>query len=356
MNRKIWILFIIVFIILFSNVIFSSSNPFETPRRCSDVWGGELCNSTTLDDANFGGCNGTKEPSDSTYGPHILEVYINATNFFPEAGINVTCEFKEVSSVTNYKYFWYYNSSEWISIQNFTSNPDVTQTNNTSIIFNLNSSEGIHRIRCIISKDAETTGPCSNSTYTSATQYDNDDVIFTVTSHLTYDFWNLTNYTTGEEIASNQTFTRNDSINVSAKWNKNISFAQIEHNGTGTWTNYTISSLGNWTNYTLNLSNTSEFNNTIIAIRSIYVNDTYSATNNTYPELYFYLLAGNAPNVTNFWFSYNGTTTNITNKYTNLTIHANVSDDVGLSTVKANITYPDGNSTNATMQGDTSSG
>jgi hypothetical protein len=58
---------------------------------------------------------------------------------------------------------------------------------------------------------------------------------------------------------------------------------------------------------------------------------------------------GTYPNVTNFWFNYSNITTNKTNLYTNLTIYANVSDDVGISSVIANITYPNGNSTNVEM-------
>lgn len=181
--------------------------------------------------------------------------------------------------------------------------------------------------------------------------WDNGDVNFTVTAHLTYDFWNLTSYTTGENISSGQTYNRTDSsgnityINVSAHWNKNISLAQIEHNGTGTFMNYTVCSYpnctGGWTNYTLNLSNASEFNAQTIEVRSIYVNDTTTVTNNTSPYFYFNLWIGSAPNITSYWLS---PPTNKTNLYTNLTIYANVSDEVGITSVTANITYPDNSS------------
>ncbi len=49
---------------------------------------------------------------------------------------------------------------------------------------------------------------------------------------------------------------------------------------------------------------------------------------------------GDLPNITNFWFEYSGIKTDKTNLFTNLTIFANVSDDVSIKEVKANITYP----------------
>jgi hypothetical protein len=63
------------------------------------------------------------------------------------------------------------------------------------------------------------------------------------------------------------------------------------------------------------------------------------------------------PNVTDFWFQYNGYTDK-TNLYTGLTIYANVSDDVGIKTVKANVTYPspDSISMNVTMSFHSKSG
>jgi hypothetical protein len=367
--KKVWILFIVVFyIILLSN--FSNSSPFETWKTCSQTWG-QSCNSTTLDDSFKGaeglngtqpnGCNGTQSAGLSY--PYISEVYINATNFFPETGINVTCEFvQNVGGSTYFEYLWYYNTTHWINIQNWTNTSSGT-TFNRSANFKLNSSEGTNIIRCILSFNFSANSnqgmipdECANVTYSDF--YDNDDVNFTITGRLTYDFWNLTNYTTGENISSGQTFNRTNLINVSAHWNKFINNAWVEHNGTGSWHNYTISNFtGNWTNYTLNLSNSSEFNVTTIAINAIYANNTFSATNNTSPLLYFSLSAGNAPNITNFWFNYSGITTNRTNKYTNLTIYANVSDDVGLSRVTANITYPSpAGSTIVNMTGDTSPG
>ena len=346
------------FIVLFSNIIFSNSNPFTNGKTCSDVFGN--CDNATINDA-FPPCNGTQSHSDAGRA-RIKEVYINASSFFYDDEINVTCTFR-LRDVNNTMQVWYNDSSNWYLIINW-NNGTATDDNgqNYSTVFKINSTEGTHIVRCMINYCGggvcPITGHCVNST-DGGNNWDNDDVNFTVTTHLTYNFWSLTNYTNGSEIASGGTYNRNTLLNASAHWTKNISFAQVEHNGTGSWVNYTICSfpncIGNWTNYTLNLSNSSEFNNTIIAIRSIYANDTYSATNNTSPILYFNLSAGNLPNVTNFWFSYSGVTTNITNMYTNLTIYANVSDDVGLSTLIANITYPDGNSTNTTMTGETSS-
>jgi len=352
-SNKIWILFIVVFFILFSNIIFSNPGPFETGKTCSQTWG-LSCNSS-YDDA-FYPCNGIEYN-----GPNggIEEVYINATNFFPNSGINVTCKYQELQSYVNYIYIWYYNGSDWFNIQNFTNTSTaVDDYFNVSAVFNVNSTLGPNVVRCIYSLNMSGRGQipteCANITYSFL--YDNDDVNFTVTSHLTYDFWNLTDYTNGSEIASGQTYNRNTSINVSARWNKNISYAAIEINGTGSWTNYTIASpyTDNWTNYTINLSDATKYNQYNITINTIYVNDTTSATNNTSPLLFFYLDIGlEPPNISSYWFQ---PLTNRTNLYTNLTIYANVSDDSGISTVRANLTYPSNTSIILNLTGDPNPG
>jgi hypothetical protein len=367
--RKTWILFLVIFyIVLFSNIIFSNpSNPFKTSKTCSDTWGGDYvggCNNFTINDASLG-CNGTQVPPGNN--PRIKEVYINASSFFYGDGINATCEVMQLGGYTNFIYLWYYNTTNWINIQNWSSQASPSGKNYSSI-FNVNSTEGTHIVRCIISwnytapSDGQIPNECANSTYSN--YYDNDDVNFTVTSHLTYNFWNLTNYTTGENISSGQTYNRTDSfgnityINVSTHWNKNISYAAIEINGTGTWVNYTICTYpnctDNWTNYTINLSDATKYNQYNITINTIYVNDTTSATNNTSPLLFFYLNIGSEPpNISSYWFQ---PLTNRTNLYTNLTIYANVSDDSGISTVRANLTYPDNTSVILNLTGDPNPG
>lgn len=347
------------FIVLFSNIIFSnSSSPFETPKNCSYMWNNN-CSNDSLDDS-FLGCDGMQYPGGDS--GRIEEVYINASTFFPGENINVTCKFHEWDGFTNYEYIWYNNDStsnaNWIKVwNNSISDPGSPRIVNNFTIFTLNSSEGTQIVRCIWSLNNPVSNQCANS----GLNYDNDDVNFTVTSHLTYDFWNLTNYTNGSEIASGQTYTRNDSfgnftyINVSALWNKNISFAQIEHNGNGSFFNYTICSpcSSNWINYTLNLSNRTDFNKYNITIKSIHVNDTYGLENSTSPELYFYLNPGIPPNLTIIGLRKLsmeiGSTTTVNLYDHNVKVIANASDDVGLSEVKANITYPLGLKVNGTM-------
>jgi hypothetical protein len=157
-NKGILALAIVFFIILLSNIIFSNSNPFTTGKTCSQTWNGS-CNSTTLDDSFKGsgglngtqpnGCNGTQV---GTWA-YITEVYINATNFFPDSGINVTCNFAQTIDPTpDYAYFeyvWYYNTTNWINIQNWTNYSQISNINR-SAVFRLNSSEGTQIVRCII--------------------------------------------------------------------------------------------------------------------------------------------------------------------------------------------------------------
>jgi hypothetical protein len=341
-KKLIQILLIIVFCtIFFSNIIFSDSNPFETEKACSDIFGSCDDASITINDTCKNDCSGNACPISGN--ARVINVYVNASSIFMGDTINATCRFKETSPASNnYEYAWYYNGTDWMQIANWSAPGSYNYSGiNKSVIFNINSSEGTHIVRCIYSYSNFVSGSCANFTPCNNFTYDNDDVNFTVTSHLTYDFWNLTNYTTGENISSGQTFNRTNLINVSAHWTKNISFAQVEHNGTGTWINYTICSfpncIGNWTNYTLNLSNASEFNVATIGIKTIYVNDTTSLYYNTSSPLYFNLNIFSEPNISSYWFS---PSTNRTNLHTNLTIYANVSDAFGIFAVNANITYP----------------
>jgi 5-hydroxyisourate hydrolase-like protein (transthyretin family) len=270
---------------LFINFVYSSQSDFETnPKNCSYTWG-NLCDNSTLNDA-FSPCNGTQ--IGGTNWAYVKEVYINATNFFPGSGINVTCRFFEIFGTNNYEYLWYYNATHWINIWNWTvANGDGVV--DRPVVFNLNSSEDTHIVRCIVSFNGATSNNCANSSTTSAGFYDNDDVNFTVTDHFKYDSWNLTNYT-GTTILDGVNLTRNDLINASVHWNKNIFSAMIQHNGNGTFINYTVSFSGNWTNYTLNLSNTTEFSTPgLINVSYIWANDTFGLENYTSPTHYFYL-------------------------------------------------------------------
>jgi hypothetical protein len=356
--KKIWILFVVVFyIVLFSNIIFSNStNPFTTPQNCSNIWGNNYvggCNNYTINDA-FYPCNGTQ--STALDSAHIKEVYINASSFFIDDGINVTCTARQYGALGNNSIeIWYNDTNNWYLIQHNDSGTTSTGVN-YSTTFKVNSTEGTHIVRCMIRYCSEggecsITGSCVNSSDGGA--WDNDDVNFTVTSHLTYSFWNLTNYTNGSIIVSGANLTRNDSINISSNWSKNINYYSIEINGTGNYLNYTYPGSGNWINFTLNLSNTTMFNQTNITIRSIYVNDSYSATNNTLPLLYFYLSSGAPPNITSNHGFFVTDPTQLTSEVnlfeSGAGISVNVYDDVGISLVIANITYPNGNSTNATM-------
>ncbi len=363
---------LVVFIILFSSIIFSNSNLFTTGKTCSQTWN-QTCNVTTLDDCFKGsgglngtqinGCNGTQMPQDSSW-PYVSEVYINASSFIYGDGINVTCEFiQNVGGFTYFEYVWYYNSSNWINVQNWTNATDFGTTPiNRSVAFNLNSSEGTHIVRCILSFNQSSNSnqgripnECANITYSDF--YDNDDVNFTVTSHLTYDFWNLTNYTTGINIGSGGAYYRNNSLNVSVHWSKEIDSAWIEHNGNGSFVNYSICSncQRTWTNYTLNLSNSTEFNSYNTTIKAIHVNDTYGLENSTSPELSFNLNPGDLPSINTIYLyrlstQYGSTASSNLFDY-NFKIVAEAKDDVGLSSVTANVTYPlNGISFNVTME------
>ena len=347
------------------NLSFSLPPGSNDPRTCSNTWSSS-CNSDINDAFNISwngthdlGCSGVRGVT-----PYVVqEVYLNATLVKVGDFIEAVCQFNSGNysgpseNMSSTEFMFYYNGSTggWMTLENWTSSDYPPNVKNRTVVFTPNNTEGTHYIRCSLRVNVTPKNFCANQTEeTDWGRRDNDDVDFNVTCYPKYDFWNLTNYTTGENISNYMNLTRNDKINASAHWDKNISFAKIRHNGTGSFENYSILSsyTGNWTNYTLDLSNATEFSESgVIEISYIWANDTYELENYTSPSNYFNLSAGIPPNVTNFWFNYFGITTNKTNKYTNLTIYANVSDDAGLNTVIVNITYPNGNSTNATMNG-----
>jgi hypothetical protein len=297
-NRIQAILLIVLGIFLFATIVYSSQSDFTNPRKCSDIF--VDCGSYTFDDViitpNRITCNGAKSPQDGT-GVWVEEVYINSTNFYPNTEINVTCEFTEVGGRKNYEYIWYYDNSNWYKVYENSSTQGSAPNRNRSVVFNVNSTEGSHVVRCIISYNDTLSTPqinktipneCANSSYSN--YYDNDDVNFTVTDYFKYDSWNLTNYATGENITDGANLTRNNVINALAYWNKNIFNATIRHNGTSTFQNYTVPTSENLTNYTLTLSNIAEFNATgPIEVSYIWANDTFGLENYTSPSHYFYL-------------------------------------------------------------------
>lgn len=359
-SKQFFFILPILLLLIFIQYVYSVSySDFTTPRTCNQTWNGD-CSSTTLNDAfdNPSPCNGTQYCA-GTCGEYVEEVYLNASAVRPGEAINATCQFSEVDQLGDdvYEYIFYYNSSGWVEVYSINAAPEADASVNRSVVFRVNSTEGEHIVRCSIQYSSSVVSDeyCVKNTIR---DHDNDDVNFTVVIPLEYDFWNITNYTTGGNITSGQTYTRNDTINVSAHWTKALNASLIEINGTGSFTNYTVPIAGNWTNFTINLTNTTRYNQYNISINAIYANDSTEVwgSNNTSPLLFFYLSAENDPNVTNFWFNYTGITTNDTNRYTNLTIFANVSDDVGLSTVIANVTYPNNDSVNVTMAGSTSTG
>jgi len=282
------ILILITFILLIFFIKYTSSLPssFTTSRTCTDTFGSPGCADHDINDALLG-CDG----ADTTTSCYVTEVYINQTSFFPGTEINVTCDFHHGGNINSSEYIWYYNGSDWYNILNQSNFSTSSRDRNVSVSFKLNSTSGTHIARCmvdcVIGSGAVpiVSGECANSTYTTATRYDNDDVNFTVADYPRYDFWNLTNIT-GADV-SGQTFNRTNStghtiyLNVSAHWTDNITYAFLEHNGTGTLTNYTISSItANWTNITLNLSDASLFNRKNITL-TIYANNSYGLENKT---------------------------------------------------------------------------
>jgi len=335
--RAIVILLFLLSLLLFSLTVKSVNyEDYVKGKTCSETWGAS-CNLTTTNDT----FNGTEcPPSSGSENCYVEEIYLNASAVFPGNGINVTCKFHGL--IESHCGIFYYNTSSWVTLY-YGNCENIDQ--NISIEFIPNQTEGMHIIRCSISLVEFGNQFCANST-----PFDNDDINFTVVVPLEFNFWNLTNYTTGEIIES-LVFNRTDQsgntiyLNASANWSKPLNYSVIEHNGTGTFKNYTICSKETnpceelWTNYTLNLSDATQFNRKTIALRIIASDYSGVWGFNSTPYLTFNLDPGLEPEI--FGYSFSSQKANL---HSNLTICANVSDDVGIFALKANITYPNNES------------
>ncbi|MBN2330327.1 MAG: right-handed parallel beta-helix repeat-containing protein [Candidatus Aenigmarchaeota archaeon] len=110
-----------------------------------------------------------------------------------------------------------------------------------------------------------------------------------------WDYWNLTNHTSGGPLGNGLSFTRDQALNASAHWilQDGPEEAKVRHNGTGDFEDYYIPGpyAGNWTNYTLNLSDTGEFvRGGQIEVKHIYVLAGLNS-NQTSPSAWFFLWA-----------------------------------------------------------------
>jgi hypothetical protein len=139
-----------------------------------------------------------------------------------------------------------------------------------------------------------TKGICDNSYLLGSVGSDNEDFLPLTIYALPpqFDFWNLTDYTTGAIVPSNSYLDRYSKINASAHWIVNdstLTSAMITHNGTGSFKDYEITGpyTNNYTNYTMDLSNTTDFPLAgMILVNYIKAFAEY-AENSTYPPLGF---------------------------------------------------------------------
>jgi len=267
---------------------------FTTPRTCADTWG-TSCDGGglgTTDDAFFnltgGDCPGAENNAPAQQH-NVKDVSVNASAVLFGDSLEASCSFMAGNwgGDQDQLYMWYYNGTDWMTLGSWvTSEPmDTTSEYNRSVVFQVSSIEGEHIIRCAFCNKNTVSDYCADQKgETCFATYDNDDVNFTVTIPLTYDSWNL-------NVSDYSNLKKSDSVKAFAHWNKNLSSAEITHNGTGSFQNYTISDFtGNWTNYTLDLSNTAEFSEPgLIKVSHIWAEDNYGLENTTSPSHYFYL-------------------------------------------------------------------
>jgi len=102
---------------------------------------------------------------------------------------------------------------------------------------------------------------------------------------------------------------------------------------------------GRTLNWTVN-GNMTGITNTTIEANSTTEEGAYNSTNKTVEVFSSDFIP---PVINTFWFEYKGVRTNMTNLRTTYTIFANITDNRAVESAKANITYPDGQSLNASM-------
>ncbi|MFH1978402.1 MAG: hypothetical protein ABIJ92_03690 [Candidatus Aenigmatarchaeota archaeon] len=102
---------------------------------------------------------------------------------------------------------------------------------------------------------------------------------------------NITYASNGTNITDGDQFYRSDILNITTFWNtSNVTLAYVEHNGTGSFVNYTVNdtnasgyypTLGNWSNGTLNLSDFTRFLKAGNIVVRMHAHDVYDQTNST---------------------------------------------------------------------------
>ncbi len=156
-----------------------SSNPYpdSTSRECDDIFGD--CNSLTIDDSLTDDCSGDKTPDFHSFSD-VRNISVNATSIQPSETINISVQFDEFNSGTNYEWLFYYNGSTWMNLTNWTADGCGAidcRIENRSFVFTPNSTTGTHIVRAILSMTADDGfDGCADTDPV----YDNDDVNFWV--------------------------------------------------------------------------------------------------------------------------------------------------------------------------------
>jgi hypothetical protein len=161
---------------------------------------------------------------------------------------------------------------------------------NVSTDCNLTEGINYYNISNIITNETQAEEVEVNITYQQpggAGNYLFVDYVFVNISYLppfSYSKWNLTNAT--GVVPDGKNFSREEWVNVSANWSvyDSVVNATVEHNGTGSFVNYTLTPpfTNNWTNYTLDFSNYTQFplaGN--ITVYGMHANDSFGQENST---------------------------------------------------------------------------
>src|SRR5438445_5253002 len=214
--------FLLIILLTFNLSYSVKYQDYVTSRTCSIAWstscdggGNSGSSGAGINDAFngglFGSCDGKEYDPPGVYD-RIAEVYINQTSVRTGKGIKGNCTFiegNESGPYTEYEYVFYFNSTSWIRITNFTQSWSGSGSHvgqgaiNRSFNFTVNNTEGTQVIRCSLRLKTTLTDTdfCAiDQTFGS----DNDDVNFTVVDPLEYTTWNLT-YSNGQPVPNGTT-------------------------------------------------------------------------------------------------------------------------------------------------------
>ncbi|MFO7710524.1 MAG: DUF2341 domain-containing protein [Candidatus Woesearchaeota archaeon] len=243
------------------------------------------------DDVNpAGGDNALEADSDGGNAVAVVTFDSNSNPYYPVVDAKLTMEWAVEDTGGNTCAIDINNGSGWHNIHNDCTGHGGTATSDIVASYDVSAhipnGEVANGFQVRLTYAASADGAGWDPDTTDELYFDHVMLDLNLTSPPGYSIWGL-NVSNGDDVV------RGENILAYAYWNytDGISDALLEHDGSGSYTNYTIPSpyTADWTNYTMDTSNTTRFAGVgRVTVSSIHARDVdgYKATS---PSKYFYL-------------------------------------------------------------------